>query len=230
MMIVIFLCELMATRQAVIVQVGRLVVVLRQQRPARRLQQRLAFGVVAERTGQLQRADQLAGDGRAAVGRCVLRQCAAHRGDQATHPLCRRLADLGGLARHLRGERSHRATGFDVAEVAIGQVAFHQGAQGAGAARLAHGGALSDTGRTVLARTLEGFGQQGIARAEVGVEAAVGQPGLFHDVGDAHAVESASADRPRGGRDDALMAEFFAAGWAVHGVNFSRKYDECHIY
>ena len=188
MMVVIFLCELMATRQAVIVQSDGFAVVLRQQRPARSLQQRLAFGVVAKGTGQLQRTDQLAGDRRAAVGRRALRQCAAHGGDQATHPLRRRLAHLGGLARHFRGQRSHRATGFDVAEVAIGQVAFHQGTQGTGAARLACGGALSDAGRAVLASTLEGFGQQGIARAEVGVEAAVGQPGFFHDVGDAHAL------------------------------------------
>ena len=159
----------------------------------------------------------------AAVGRCVLRQCATHGGDQASHSLGSGLAYLGSLARHLRNQRCHRATGFDVAEMSIGQVAFHKGTQGTGAACLAHGGALSDTISTVAACTREGFSQQGIAGAEVGVEAAMRQPGFFHDVGDAHAVESTPADRPRSGRDDAFVAEFLAAGRAVHSQNCSSR-------
>jgi hypothetical protein len=156
MMIVIFLCELGAPRQRHSVQ--GFAVVLRQQRPARCLQQRPALGVVAKGTGQLQRTDQLTGNRRAAVGGRVLWQCTPHRRDQATHALRRRLAYLGRLARHFRGERRHRATGFELTEMAIGQVAFHQGTQGTGAARLTGGDALSDTRRTVL-----GGGREGVA-------------------------------------------------------------------
>ena len=38
----------------------------------------------------------------------------------------------------------------------------------------------------------------------------------------AHALETTPADRPCGSRDDAFVAEFLAAGQAVHSRNDSR--------
>src|SRR5213594_1048087 len=45
----------------------------------------------------------------------------------------------------------------------------------------------------------------------MGVEAAVRQADLLHDVGDARAVVPASPNGPRGGPDDAFVGDFLAA-------------------
>src|SRR6266508_2383780 len=45
----------------------------------------------------------------------------------------------------------------------------------------------------------------------MGVEAAMGQADLFHDVGDARAVVPASPDGARGGPDDPFVGDFLAA-------------------
>ena len=56
------------------------------------------------------------------------------------------------------------------------------------------------------------LGEHRLARGEVGVEAAVRQAGVLHDVGDAGAVVAAAPDGARGGLDDALVRGFLAAG------------------
>src|SRR5437016_361417 len=48
----------------------------------------------------------------------------------------------------------------------------------------------------------------------MGIEAAMGQADLFHDVGDARAVVPAAPNGARGGPDDPFVGEFFAAGGA----------------
>src|ERR1041385_1183589 len=45
----------------------------------------------------------------------------------------------------------------------------------------------------------------------MGIEAAMGQADLFHDVGDARAVVPASPNGARGGPDDPLVGDFLAA-------------------
>src|SRR2546430_9679105 len=45
----------------------------------------------------------------------------------------------------------------------------------------------------------------------MGVEAAMGQADLFHDLGDARAVVPSSPSGPRGGRDDPFVGDFLAA-------------------
>ena len=45
----------------------------------------------------------------------------------------------------------------------------------------------------------------------MGVEAAMGQADLFHDVGDASAVVPASPNGARGGPDDPFVGDFLAA-------------------
>src|SRR5438034_5110721 len=45
----------------------------------------------------------------------------------------------------------------------------------------------------------------------MGVEAAMGQANLFHDVGDARAVVPASPNGARGGPDDPFVGDFLAA-------------------
>ena len=66
-----------------------------------------------------------------------------------------------------------------------------------------------DLGETRLAvgqRTLDGLGDQLVARAEVLVEAAVGEPGGAHDLGHARLLGARLADAGRGDRDDPLVA------------------------
>src|SRR5256884_4417728 len=45
----------------------------------------------------------------------------------------------------------------------------------------------------------------------MGVEAAMGQADLFHDLGDARAVVPSSPSSARGGRDDPFVGDFLAA-------------------
>src|SRR5437764_8126834 len=51
----------------------------------------------------------------------------------------------------------------------------------------------------------------------MGVEAAVRQADLFHDVGDARAVVPASPNGARGGPDDPFVGDFLAAGGGSPG-------------
>ena len=59
--------------------------------------------------------------------------------------------------------------------------------------------------------------EHGLARSEVGVEAAVCQAGVLHDVGDARAVVATAPDGTRGGLDDAVMRGFLGpTGGSFH--------------
>src|SRR5256885_10655027 len=51
----------------------------------------------------------------------------------------------------------------------------------------------------------------------MGVEAAMGQADLFHDLGDARAVVPSSPSSARGGRDDPFVGDFLAAGGGPPG-------------
>src|SRR2546421_12542402 len=51
----------------------------------------------------------------------------------------------------------------------------------------------------------------------MGVEAAMGQADLFHDLGDARAVVPSSRSSARGGRDDPFVGDFLAAGGGPAG-------------
>jgi hypothetical protein len=51
-------------------------------------------------------------------------------------------------------------------------------------------------------------GEHRFARREVGVEAAVREASLLHDVGDAGAVVSTAPDSARSGLDDPFMRDF----------------------
>src|SRR2546427_87372 len=61
------------------------------------------------------------------------------------------------------------------------------------------------------AGTVGGLGEHRLARREMGVEAAVRQPGVLHDVGDAGAVVAAAPDGTRGGIDDAIVRSFLGS-------------------
>src|SRR5207248_11750983 len=62
----------------------------------------------------------------------------------------------------------------------------------------------------------------------MGVETAMGQADLFHDLGDARAVVPSSPSSARGGRDDPFVGDFLAAGGGSPGGG-SAHYDEHHI-
>src|SRR5437764_14134617 len=51
----------------------------------------------------------------------------------------------------------------------------------------------------------------------MGVEAAMGQADLFHDLGDARAVVPSAPSSARGGRDDPFVGDFLAAGGGPPG-------------
>src|SRR5438105_15358632 len=51
----------------------------------------------------------------------------------------------------------------------------------------------------------------------MGVEAAMGQADLFHDLGDARAVVPSSPSSARGGRDGPFVGDFLAAGGGSPG-------------
>ena len=55
------------------------------------------------------------------------------------------------------------------------------------------------------------FGKQYLARREVGVEAAMRQAGLLHDVRHSRAVVPAAPNGSRGNLDDALVCDFLTA-------------------
>ncbi len=56
------------------------------------------------------------------------------------------------------------------------------------------------------------LGEHRLARSEVGVEAAVREASLLHDVGDAGAVVATSPDGACGGLDDTFVRDFLGFG------------------
>ena len=64
---------------------------------------------------------------------------------------------------------------------------------------------------------LERLDQQGFARVEVGIEAAVGQAGALHYVGHADAGKAVAAQRARRNVENALMG-LFPFGGDGHAV------------
>src|SRR5256886_15061203 len=61
------------------------------------------------------------------------------------------------------------------------------------------------------------FGEHRLARSEVGVEAAVREASLLHDVGDAGAVVATAPDGARGGLDDTFVRDFLGSeGGSLH--------------
>jgi len=102
--------------------------------------------------------------------------------------------------------------------VAIRKIGVDQRAKHAHLLDAARFDAASHGGRTVTPGALERLDQQRVARLEVGVKAAVRQPGLLHHVGHADTGVAVAPDRPRGDFDDALVRVFLAAvGGAAHG-------------
>ncbi len=74
------------------------------------------------------------------------------------------------------------------------------------------GGDARHRGHAFGAGAVGRLGEHRLARGEVGVEAAVRQAGVLHDVGDAGAAVAAAPDGARGGLDDAFVRGFLASG------------------
>src|SRR5205814_6039125 len=58
------------------------------------------------------------------------------------------------------------------------------------------------------------LGEHRLARSEVGVEAAVREASLLHDVGDAGAIVATAPDGACGGLDDTFVRDFLGSGGA----------------
>ena len=102
------------------------------ERLARRGQHCAAVGVRAQRTAELQRADQRAGDDARRRAR-RLRQGRLDARDEAPHAHGRRLADGFRLARHVAGERRDRAADLERGQVLVGEIRLDERAKGADA-------------------------------------------------------------------------------------------------
>jgi len=98
----------------------------------------------------------------------------------------------------------------------LGQIALDQGAQGAGAFGAAPRHALRHARRAIPAGAFHRRHQHGIAGRKMRVEAAVREPGLFHDVGHADAGVTDPPDRARGRFHDAVVGHFFTGSGAGH--------------
>jgi len=118
---------------------------------------------------------------------------------------------LAPLTRTQRGVLA----GLRVLDVAVRQVRCDDRLE-----RVPRLGALGDGGQpgpAVVRRAIERLLDHGVARREVGVEPAVGQPGLLHHVGDAGAGVAMGADRaPRGLHDPLVGLGLDAARGARH--------------
>jgi hypothetical protein len=96
---------------------------------------------------------------------------------QATDAPGRRFAHRLRLARHVRAERGDRAAGLQRREKAIGQIGLDERTKRTDVSAAAGLGRARHDRDTVAAGALEGLDEQGIARLEVSVEAAVLQRG-----------------------------------------------------
>ena len=105
-------------------------------------------------------------------------------------------------ARHVRAQGRHAAPARRVVAVRGG----HVGVGECGQRVLGAGRDLDQPRLAVGQRALDGFGDQLVARAEVLVEAAVGEPGGAHDLRHARLLGPRLADARRGDLDDPLVA------------------------
>ena len=195
---------------------GSVRVELRQQGFARRRQHRLVLRIGAERARQLQAADKRSGNHHRVVLRCCGRQTALDQRRQRANACCRSFREIAMLPRHLRDQGRDDAAVLGSGQVRIRQVQIDQGPEGADAARLLRVDALGHRELAVAAGAFERLRQHSFARLEVGIEAAVGQAGLPHDVGDADPGKAVSADVSGGGLDDPVVGHFAAARSGRH--------------
>ena len=190
-------------------------VVLQDQRFARRRQRGTAVVVVAQRARELQRADQRAGHhGGSRPGGA--RQCCANVSiSRATRAPKRLAPQPTGAACRCRarrpGNRSRETRG------ALGEIRLDERTECARALAAARLSGASHRFGAIAAGASKSFHEQRVSRIEVGVEAAMRQPGLFHDVSDADSRITVAAKRTRGDVHDALVGLFPAAvGCARH--------------
>ena len=59
------------------------------------------------------------------------------------------------------------------------------------------------------------FREHGFTRVEMGIEAAMREAGVLHDVGNTRTAIAASADGPGGSLDDAIVGGFLTIGVGV---------------
>jgi hypothetical protein len=67
------------------------------------------------------------------------------------------------------------------------------------------------------------LGDQGIARLEVRIEAAVREPGLLHHIGDTDTGITVAPQRARGDLDDAVVGGFATSRLRGHGRTLAQN-------
>src|SRR5439155_13648729 len=120
------------------------------------------------------------------------------------------VADLWPLAWYLRAERGSCAASLNPFDVRLREIGPHHGLERLWRRR--GGGDALHHCHAFTAGAVGSLGEHRLARREVGIEAAVCQAGVLHDVGDARAVVAAAPDGTRGGLDDAVMRRFLGPG------------------
>ncbi|EYC52775.1 hypothetical protein AZ34_03460 [Hylemonella gracilis str. Niagara R] len=103
-------------------------------------------------------------------------------------------------------------------EVPLRQVVVDQGPETAHTPRLALVQRLLHARVGVVPGAFQRLGNQRVTRSEMGIEAAMGEPGLLHDVRHADPGKTTAAQGTRRRIDDAVVRQLLAAGGEGHGV------------
>src|SRR5467141_568195 len=189
-------------------------------KPARRLANGPGETRIVHRARDQQRADEAAEDRHRLVAVARLaptRHLPLHQADEILDAPGRRAAHFRRLARDFTGRRSDGAAQALLrrVEVSVRKVAVDERAELLAGLRGGHrpGQVLDRLG----ARAVRGLREQRVARIEVGVEAAVREPGLLHHLSDSEPLVTVLADRARSSANDALVALFLSRGGLFHG-------------
>ena len=146
------------------------------------------------------RADHLSGHRKRSIAdRITLRAGAeflVHQSRQSLRDIGERRSHLLALAPAVAPQGSDDTTGVRVAKVPLRQVSIHRGSQ-------IRTGKKHPLGGLACGRS-HGFGDKLVASVEMAVEAAVSQPGFFHEIRHTGAVESFDPESFRRRADDAL--------------------------
>jgi hypothetical protein len=146
------------------------------------------------------------------------REKAAHPLQSPADALRQALASLAAGAGDFGAQSGDRTALLGMGGVLGAEIAVDQGVE----APLGRDGLeeLREPLQRPRAGVLEGFAQELVLRCEMGVEAAVGEAGIGHDVLHAHAGDAALAERRRGGLNDALARLFLVLAGPGHQSPF----------
>lgn len=146
-----------------------------------------------------------------------VRRLTGHKVDHLLDAPRRCAPYLGCLARGFRAECCDSAASFDGFDMLFREIGPKHRRQYL--LRWHCGGDARSYSHAFGAGTIDCLGEHRLSRSEVGIEPAVRQARLLHDVGDGRAIVAAAPNGARGGVDDALVRGCLASRCRTsHGV------------